>query len=117
MSISSNKDRVRAEAAQEALHDLEVENRTEAKLRRWGFATLLSGVGLIASVAAAVPFLAGQALHHRWDPIGKNLVLLSMGLFLIFMFTGGITYTIWDYLRKMRAINRKYGPPKFRPKS
>jgi hypothetical protein len=117
MSISSSKDRVRAEAAQEALHDLEVENRIEAKLQRWRFAALLSGVCLIASVVAVVPFLAGHALHERWDPVGKNLVLLSGGLFLIFMFTGGITYTIWDYLRKMRVINRKYGPPKFRPKS
>jgi hypothetical protein len=117
MSISSNKDRVRAEAAQEALDILATENRTDAKLRRWGFATLLSGIGLIISVAAVVPFSAGHALHHRWDPVGKNLVELSMSLFLIFMFTGGITYTIWDYLKKMRAINRKYGPPKFRPKS
>ena len=117
MSISGNKDRVRAEAAQEALHDLEVENRTEAKLRRWRFATLISGVGLITSVAAVVPFLEGHALHDRWDPVGKNLVLLSMGLLLIFMFTGGLSYTIWDYLRRMRAINRKYGPSKFRPRS
>src|SRR5271170_1364121 len=98
MSISSSKDSVRAEAAQEAIRNLEVENRTEAKLQRWRFATLLSGACLTASVVAVVPFSVGHALHDRWDPVGKNLVLLSMGLFLIFMFTGGITYTIWDYL-------------------
>jgi hypothetical protein len=114
MSISSRKGPVRAEAAHETKQTTEVENRIEAKLRRWRFAALISGVAFLASVTGVFPFLDGHALHHRWEPIGKNLLLLSMGLLLVFAFTGELSYVIWDYLMNMRAINRKYAPPKFK---
>jgi hypothetical protein len=107
MSIS-NREQLKQEIAEESQRDLEIEKRTVAKLRSWTIATVISFVCLLASVLSVIPFSKGHALHDRWDPIGKDLVSLAMGVFLIFMFIATITMSFASYLKTMRQINLKY---------
>jgi drug/metabolite transporter (DMT)-like permease len=107
----SNSERLRQEIAEESQRDLETEKRTVAKLRRWTIATVISFACLLASVFSFIPFLKGHALHDRWDPLGKDLLSLAMGIFLIFMFIATITISFASYLKAIRQINRKYAAP------
>jgi hypothetical protein len=62
-------------------------------------------------MAALVPFLYGYPLHDQWDSFGKKLLLLTMCLFVMFMYAAGITYTLWSELRGIRKVQRKFAPP------
>lgn len=111
MTHSEMKMRIRNEALEEARRDEEMENRTARKLRKLQRATVALGILLGATVAAVPPFLKGHSLHDSWDSIGKYLVMLAMLLLPAFMLTAALTYGLWNYLRNMKKIHRKYAPP------
>ncbi len=110
MSEFERKLRVREEAAEEAKQDADLEAEIAQKLRNWKRATMCLGVALFASVAAVVPFLDGHSLHDHWDPVGKNVVLLSMFLLPAFCYAAGTAYNMHCYLGDVRKINQEYGP-------
>jgi hypothetical protein len=56
------------------------------------------------SCASVVPFLYGHPLHSYWEPIGKYLVLLSMGLLVPFGILAGIAINTWFYAREVEKI-------------
>jgi hypothetical protein len=105
------EDRIRREALNEAREDEELEARIEESLRKWRLATILLGVGLAAGMVAVTPFLAGHPLHSRWDSVGKKILLVTMGLFLAFVYVAGTYLTFWKYLRDMKKIHKKFAPP------
>ena len=108
---NARKARIREEAADEARQDEEQEARTEQRLRKWKRGTILLGIAVVASIAAVIPFLAGQPLHAYWDAIGKRILQLAMGMFLAFVYVAGTYSTFWKYLRDMKKIHRKFAPP------
>ena len=112
----TTKSRIRGQWRKEASQDEEQEARIEQRLRNWKRGTAVLGLGLVVGIAAVVPFLRGNPLHDQWDSLGKKILLLTMCLFVAFMYTSGITYTIWTYLRGMKQVHRKFAPPgsKFR---
>jgi hypothetical protein len=111
------RDRVRKEAQEEVRQAEEAEARTDRRRRKWTYATIFLGIALSAAIASTVPFLRGHSLHKQWDSIGKKLVDVSMGLFLAFMWTGGTTVTMCQYLTDMKQTNKKYLPPLGRRKT
>jgi len=100
--------RIREQAAEEARQDAEQEARLERRLRRWKRGKMSLGIALAASCGAVIPFLCRYPLHDRWDAIGKRILLLTMGLFLAFMYAAGTTYTFWSYLRAIKKIHRRF---------
>jgi hypothetical protein len=110
------KRRIREKWRKEACQDEEQEARIELRLRNWRRGTAILGLGLVVGIAAVFPFLHGNPLHDQWDTVGKKILLLTMCLFVAFMYTAGITYTIRTYLRGMKQVHRKFATPgsKFR---
>lgn len=111
MNQDSVKAKRRDDAMEEARQAEEQEARLEERLRKWKRGATWLGIGLAVSVATVVPFLQGHSLHDQWDRSGKKILVLSMCLLVGFMYAAGVTYTCWSYLRGVRKINRKYGPP------
>ncbi len=105
------KRRIQEKWKKEARQDEEQEKRIEQRLRKWKRGTTILGLGLVASIAAVVPFLRGYPLHDQWDALGKKVLLLTMLLFVVFVYTAGITYTLWGDLRGVKKIHRKFAPP------
>jgi len=68
------------------------------------------GSAFAVGVASVVPFLAGFPLHDRWDVVGKNILALTMALFLAFIWTAGTCSTFWYYLRLIKKNHRKFAP-------
>jgi len=105
------KRRNREKWRNEARQDEEYESQIEQCLRTWKRREIIAVVGLVANIAAVVPFLYGHSLHDKWDAVGKNLVLLAMVLLLVSGYTAGITYSFWDWLRKTKKLNKKFARP------
>jgi hypothetical protein len=80
------------------------ERQIEAELRKWKLGTALLGIAFAAACAGVVPFLAGYSLHEHWDPIGKKILLLAMGLFLPFVFVTTMYLIQWNYLRSIKRL-------------
>ena len=63
--------------------------------------TVYSAIGLFMSCASVVPFLAGHSLHTHWEPIGRLLVYLSLGLVVVFVYCAGLLWGACNALRKL----------------
>src|ERR1051325_6321110 len=111
MDTRAARARIREEWAQEIIESEKQERQIEAQLRKWKLGTALLGIAFAAACAGVVPFLAGHSLHEHWDPIGKKILLLSMGLFLPFVFVTAMCLIQWNYLRSIKKINVDYAPP------
>jgi hypothetical protein len=66
-----------------------------ARIRLWRTRTVYSTLALFLSCALVYPFLAGHSLHAYWDSIGKNLILLSMALLVVFAYCLGSFLNAW----------------------
>jgi hypothetical protein len=111
MNRTEANDQTRESRMDEVHKDVEEEARAERRFLRWKRGTLWLGIALIASVAADIPYLQGHPLHDKWDAVGKKIVVLSMFLFLAFVYSAATTYNFWWGLRKLRAMDKKYAPP------
>lgn len=69
------------------------------RIRLWRKRALYSTLALTLSCASVYPFLAGHALYEHWDSLARYLVLLSMGLLLVFVFSIATWYSAWQALR------------------
>jgi hypothetical protein len=105
------KARLTEAAAEEVRQDQYLEGRIEQRLRRWKRGTVWLGIALVCCVVAVVPFLYGYPLHDYWDAVGKKILVLSMCLLPLFMFSAGITYMFWSYLRAIKNVHRRFVPP------
>ncbi len=65
----------------------------------WRRRFLTSTFTLLLSCVLVYPFLAGHSLHEYWEPIGKNLILLSMVLLLVWGWCATVFYNAWLDLR------------------
>jgi len=86
----------------------EEEIRIEGRLHKWKRGTIWLGVALLASIVATVPYGYGHPLHDKWDAVGKKILVLSMGLFLAFIYSAATTYNFWWGLRQLKKIGRNY---------
>ncbi len=68
------------------------------KLKRAWWATAV----FIATVLALTPFLYGHFLHHYWETIGKYLLILAMGEYLLIVLLWGFVYSSWQSAREGR---------------
>jgi len=106
---------LRETAADERRQAQELEADIEQRLRKWKRGTVWLGIALASSIVGVVPFLYGYPLHDYWDAIGKKILVLSMCLLSLFMYSVGTTYNFWSYLRTTKNIHRKFAPPDSRP--
>jgi len=100
---------LRKDSPEEVTPDKELEAQIQECLQRWRRRATWLGTALLGTIIAIVPFLYGHPLHGEWDTIGRKLVLLSMCLLLAFMYTVGISFNFWFYLRATKKLHRK--PP------
>lgn len=107
----SPKERIRAEALEEARQDAEQEARIGRRLSQWKSRTAWLGVALALTIGAIIPFAEGQPLHQYAGNATKLLVYLAMCLLAAFMYAAGTTYVVWNYQRNIRNIHRKFAPP------
>ena len=66
------KERLKAEAIEEARLDEQTEAQAEKTLQKWKCATAIWGTALLAVIVGVIPFLAGEPFHNRWETIGKK---------------------------------------------
>ena len=71
------------------------------RFRLWRQRLIYSGIGLLISVGANVPFSAGMPLH-AWNTFGNALVLLTMALFLVFVYCAALWWGAWSLLRDLK---------------
>jgi putative effector of murein hydrolase len=109
--FKDKKKLARINSRQEAREDEEQEMQVEERLRKWMRATILLGIGLLVSVTTVVRFLYGHPLYKQWNSLGKNILLVSMVLFVGFMYAVWITYIYWWYWRGLKRIHKKFAPP------
>jgi len=77
-----------------------IENaRTRLQLRRRR--SLCSTAALLLSFALVYPFLYGHSLHRYWESFGKNLVVFSMLLLLVFVHCTALLWAAWRCLRDL----------------
>lgn len=69
--------------------------------RAWRRNCFYSTAALLLSCALVYPFLAGHSLHRYWNSIGKNLILLSMVLLLIWGWCTEVFCNAWLAVRKV----------------
>src|SRR5215813_10923576 len=111
MNRKELKKRLRAAALEEARLDDQREEEVERTLRKWKYATVITGGALLLGIISVIPFLAGQPLHNKWEVIGKRILLITMCLNFTFVYTDGHTLIFCNYLRGMKRIHKKYAPP------
>jgi hypothetical protein len=70
---------------------------------RW---TILAGVGFVTTAGAVIPFMDGYPLHRYWNSVGKHLLLLCLGFFIIFVFEVGFTCLLWSRKRVLDESER-----------
>jgi len=51
------------------------------------------------------PFLKGHSLHHYWESWGKLLLLISMTLWVPYVFIIGRAVSAWIFLRDLKRID------------
>jgi hypothetical protein len=73
---------------------------------RWRRRTIILGVSLFVNIASIVPFLAGHSLHGHFDRVGKPLLILSMCLLVMFVFSAAQTFNFWTYLQDCKMLYR-----------
>jgi hypothetical protein len=105
-----DRDRIRWEAEQESQRDDELEARIVRRVARWKRGAIFSGIALLMSSLALVPFLNGGPLHHYWADIGKRILLLSGCLMLVFVFVAATTYNLSAHLRATKRIHGQHAP-------
>ncbi len=69
-------------------------------LRIWAKRSLITGLALVITCGAIVPFLEGHSLHRFWDS-GRYLIFLAEALLVAFMGCLGSTWAAWKVLREI----------------
>jgi hypothetical protein len=76
----------------------EFRHHAQTVIRLWRTRACYSTLVLVLGCASVYPFLAGHSLHVHWDSIGKYLLLLSMGLLVVFVYSCAMWYSAWQAL-------------------
>jgi hypothetical protein len=79
-----------------------VDDKTEARMRKWTIATALVAAVLVGSTCSVIPFLAGHELHARFDSVGKYLLYLAMVSWIAFLWIAANTFIMWYSSRRIR---------------
>jgi hypothetical protein len=88
-----------AEPPPSAVEMAEVRQYAQTVIRLWRRRASYSTLALLLGCASVYPFLAGHSLHDHWNSIGRYLLLLSVGLFLAFVYICAMWYSAWQALR------------------
>ena len=81
-----------------------VRQNAATRLSLWKKRSLYSAVALFLSFAPVVPLSPGDFLHAYWQPLGRFLVYLFMGLFVWFVYCVALLWGAWSALE---ALDRK----------
>jgi hypothetical protein len=85
---------------------LEVRQYAKEHIGLWRRRSLYSAVALMLTCASVYPFLEGHPLHRHWESFGKDLVLLSMAMLVVFVLCTGFFYSAWQALRDAENAQR-----------
>jgi hypothetical protein len=78
----------------------EAKENARDRLRLWKRRAAYSALAFFLSCASVVPFLEGHSLRAYWH-LGKNLVLLSMGMLIPFVFCTTVVFGAYSCLRDL----------------
>jgi hypothetical protein len=73
---------------------------------RWRRRTIVVGLALFVNIASIVPFLAGHSLHGQFFLVGRPLLIVSLCLLVMFVFSAAQTYNFWMYLQDCKMLYR-----------
>jgi len=73
-------------------------------LRRRRMLAFYSTLALVLGCAAEYPFLAGHSLHAYWNSIGKQLLLLPLALFIVFVYMCAMWYAAWQAFSDVEKV-------------
>lgn len=82
----------------------EVLRDAERYFHLWGGRAVLATGAFVLSCALVLPFLDGHSQHAHWESVGKNLLLLSMALFVPFVVCVVIAVSAWIQLCNLRRV-------------
>jgi hypothetical protein len=83
----------------------EAKENARERLRIWKRRAIYSTLAFFLSCASVIPFLEGHSLHAYWY-LGKNLVLLSMGMLIPFVFCTVVLFGAYSCLRDLERPNK-----------
>jgi hypothetical protein len=91
------------ESDEDSVEDIEeAKEIARERLRVWRNRAIYSAVAFFLSCVSVIPFLEGYRLHTYWR-FGKNLVLLSMGLLIPFVFCTVVLFGAYSCLRDLET--------------
>ena len=92
--------------------DHQMQREINARLKKWWRATCYLGLALGVSVGSWVFFFPGQALHRFWETFGRAFAVLSLCIFLPWLYSAATTFNLWLYGANLRKIDRDFASGK-----
>jgi hypothetical protein len=83
----------------------EAKENARERLRVWKRRAIYSALAFFLSCASVIPFLEGHSLHAYWY-LGKNLVLLSMGMLIPFVLCTVVLFGAYSCLRDLERATK-----------
>jgi multisubunit Na+/H+ antiporter MnhB subunit len=84
-------------------------HKARTRLNKWKGKMISSGIALIATILAVLPFLEGHPLHRYFESVGKYFIYLCVGLLSLFVISSALTNNLWSYWRSLKAENPSGG--------
>jgi cytochrome c biogenesis protein CcdA len=92
--------------------DRQTQREINERVKKWGRATCYLGLALVISAGSWSFFFPGQALHRLWETWGRALAVISLCIFLPWLYASATTFNLWMYGANLRKIDRDFASGK-----
>jgi hypothetical protein len=107
-----NKSLQKHETLPEDEEDRQTQREINERVKKWWRATCYLGLALFVSVGSWFFFFPGQALHRLWETVGRALAVISLCIFLPWLYAAATTFNLWLYGANLRKIDRDFASGK-----
>ena len=107
-SLATNEDNPSVQLAREEEESDETQVEIAKSVRKWGRATCYLGLALALSAGFWVSFFPGHSLHPLWNTWGRVLAVVSLCIFLPWLYAAATTFNLWLYGANLRKIDRDF---------
>ncbi len=90
----------------------QMQREINERVKKWGRATCYLGLALVISVGSWFLFFPGQALHRLWETLGRALAVISLCIFLPWLYAAATTFNLWLYGANLRKTDRDFASGK-----